>query len=163
MDPANTYRVIFIQSQASWFVISGHDFTIDAHNTGGIIGNGQHWWSWYGNATRLDGDGRPVSLTLSHVARGTVRNFRVDAPPFWCNAVADSSDVLYEGMTCVASNADPTWSGQKCVCVRVSSWVDMLHADWNRGTAIAYGVCRIVWNTDGMCRAITPQLFPWFS
>ena len=113
MDPASTYRVIFIQSQASWFVVSGHDFTIDAHGTGGIVGNGQHWWSWYGNATRLDGDGRPVSLTLSHVARGTVRNFRVDGPPFWCNAVADSSDVLYEGMTCVAENADETYFGQK--------------------------------------------------
>ncbi|TBU25701.1 pectin lyase-like protein [Dichomitus squalens] len=115
MDPGSTYRVIFIQSQASWFVVSGHDFTIDAHGTGGIVGNGQHWWSWYGNATRLDGDGRPVSLTLSHVARGTVRDFRVDGPPFWCNAVADSSDVLYDGMTCVSENADETWFGQNIV------------------------------------------------
>ncbi|KAI0697631.1 pectin lyase-like protein [Cerioporus squamosus] len=115
MDPASTYRVIFIQSQASWFVISGHDFTLDAHGTGGIIGNGQGWWSWYGNATRLDGDGRPVSLTLSNVTRGTVREFTVDAPPFWCNAVADSRDVVYDGMTCVAENADERWFGQNIV------------------------------------------------
>ncbi|KAI0752844.1 pectin lyase-like protein [Daedaleopsis nitida] len=115
MDPASTYRVIFIQSQASWFVLSGHDFTLDAHGTGGIVGNGQSWWSWYGNATRLDGDGRPVALTLSHVARATVRDFTVDAPPFWCNAVADSRDVLYDGMKCVAENADETWFGQNIV------------------------------------------------
>ena len=113
MDPASTSRVIFIQSQASWFVVTGRDFTIDAHRTGGIVGNGQLWWSWYGNATRLDGDGRPVAFTLSHVARATVRNFRVDAPPFWCNAVADSRDVVYDGMVCVAENADERWFGQK--------------------------------------------------
>jgi hypothetical protein len=29
------------QSQASWFVITGRDFEVDAHNTGGIMGNGQ--------------------------------------------------------------------------------------------------------------------------
>ena len=113
MDPASTFRVIFIQSQASWFVLSGHDFTLDAHGTGGIVGNGQHWWSWYGNATRLDGDGRPVALTLSHVQRATVQGFTVDGPPFWCNAVADSKDVVYDGMTCIASNADERWFGQK--------------------------------------------------
>ena len=113
MDPSSTYRAIAIQSQASWFVISGHDFTLDAHGTGGILGNGQRWWSWYGNATRLDGDGRPVALTLSNVTRGTVKDFRIQGQPFWCNAVADSQDVLYDGMTCVAENADETWFGQK--------------------------------------------------
>ena len=41
LNPENTYRVVFIQNQASWFVITGHDFTVDAHNEGGIIGNGQ--------------------------------------------------------------------------------------------------------------------------
>ncbi|OBZ76809.1 putative galacturan 1,4-alpha-galacturonidase A [Grifola frondosa] len=115
MKPENTYRVIFIQSQASWFVITGHDFEVDAHNTGGIIGNGQLWWSWYGNATRLDGDGRPVALTLSKVTRGTVSNFRIEAQPFWCNAVADSKDVVYDGMYCNATNADPLYFGQNIV------------------------------------------------
>ena len=54
-----------------------------------------------------------VALTLSHVQRATVRGFTVDGPPFWCNAVADSKDVVYDGMTCVASNADERWFGQK--------------------------------------------------
>ena len=113
MDPANTYRAIFIQSQASWFVVSGRDFTLDAHGTGGIVGHGQRWWSWYGNATRLDGDGRPVALSLANVTRGTVRAFTVDGPPFWCNAVVDAQDVLYDGMRCIAENADETYFGQK--------------------------------------------------
>lgn len=29
------------QSQASWFVVTGENFVIDGHNTGGIDGNGQ--------------------------------------------------------------------------------------------------------------------------
>ncbi|OCH90476.1 pectin lyase-like protein [Obba rivulosa] len=115
MDPDNTYRVIFIQSQASWFVVTGHDFTVDAHNTGGIIGNGQYWWSWYGNGTRIDGDGRPVALTLSNATRGTIVNFRIEGQPFWCNAVADSKDVVYDGMYCNATNADPLYFGQNIV------------------------------------------------
>ncbi|KAI0772935.1 pectin lyase-like protein [Trametes elegans] len=115
MDPAHTYRAIFIQSQASWFVLTGHDFTLDAHGAGALAGNGQRWWSWYGNGTRLDGDGRPVALTLSHAARAVVRGLRVDAPPFWCHAVADSRDVRYERMRCNATNADETYFGQNIV------------------------------------------------
>jgi hypothetical protein len=41
LNSNNTYRVIFIQDQASWFVVSGQDFVVDAFNTGGIQGNGQ--------------------------------------------------------------------------------------------------------------------------
>ena len=44
--------------------MTGRDFTLDAHNTGGIIGNGQYWWNWYGSSPRLDGDGRPSDLEL---------------------------------------------------------------------------------------------------
>lgn len=113
LNAANTYRVVFIQNQASWFVITGHDFVIDAHNSGGINGNGQTWWSYYGNKSRSDGDGRPIALTLSNVTRGTVKNFRIEAQPFWCNTVADSKDVVYDGMYCNATNQDPLYAGQK--------------------------------------------------
>lgn len=115
MKPENTYRVIFIQSQASWFVITGHDFTVDAHNTGGIIGNGQYWWSWYGNGTRIDGDGRPVALTVYRAARATIAGFRIEGQPFWCNAIAESQDVVYDGMYCNATNADPLYFNQNIV------------------------------------------------
>ncbi|KAI0824306.1 pectin lyase-like protein [Trametes gibbosa] len=124
LEPAHTYRVIFIQSQASWFVLTGHDFAVDAHGTGGIAGNGQTWWSFYGNGsttstttnrTRADGDGRPVALTLVNVTRGLVRDFRIEGQPFWCNAVADSREVVYEGMVCNATNGDPLYRGQNVV------------------------------------------------
>ncbi|KAI0922650.1 hypothetical protein AcV5_009568 [Taiwanofungus camphoratus] len=115
MKPENTYRVIFIQSQASWFVITGSDFVVDAHNTGGIIGNGQYWWSWYGTSSRDDGDGRPVALTLSYATRGTVANFRIEGQPFWCNAIADSKDVVYDGMYCNATNTDPLYFNENVV------------------------------------------------
>jgi galacturan 1,4-alpha-galacturonidase len=62
LDSASTYRVVFIQvgqgirfcairalflnkksmqNQASWFVVTGSNFVIDAHSQGGINGNGQ--------------------------------------------------------------------------------------------------------------------------
>lgn len=113
LNSNNTYRVVFIQSQASWFVITGHDFTIDAHNTGGIAGNGQTWWSFYGNRSRSDGDGRPIAFTVFNVTRGTVRDFRIEEQPFWCNTVAESRDVVYDGMVCNATNTDPLYAGQK--------------------------------------------------
>ena len=113
LNASNTYRVIFIQDQASWFVVTGRNFTIDAHNTGGINGNGQSWWTYFATRTREDGEGRPVAFTLKNVTRGVVRDFRIEAQPFWCNAVADSSEVVYDGMLCNATNQDPAYVGQK--------------------------------------------------
>ncbi|KAF8960871.1 pectin lyase fold/virulence factor [Flammula alnicola] len=107
LNANNTYRVVFIQSQASWFVVTGSDFEIDAHNTGGIQGNGQPWWSYFATHTREDGDGRPISLTLWKVTRGIIKNFRIESPPFWSNAVAQSTDVTYDGMFINATNTDP--------------------------------------------------------
>ncbi|KAF9563844.1 pectin lyase-like protein [Agrocybe pediades] len=115
LNPDNTYQVVFIQSQSSWFVVTGSDFVIDAHNTGGIQGNGQAWWSFFATRTREDGDGRPISLTLFKAKRGIIRNFRIESPPFWSNAVADSSDITYDGMVVNATNEDPLFEGQNIV------------------------------------------------
>jgi len=115
LNANNTYRVVFVQDQASWFVITGNSFVIDAHNTGGINGNGQTWWSFYGNKSRSDGDGRPIAFTLSNVTNGVVRNFRIESQPFWCNTVADSKNVVYDGMYCNATNTDPLYVGQNVV------------------------------------------------
>ncbi|KAE9382788.1 hypothetical protein BT96DRAFT_982807, partial [Gymnopus androsaceus JB14] len=102
LNMSNTYQVVFIQSQSSWFVVTGSDFEIDAHNTGGIQGND-------------DGDGRPISSTLNNVTRGIIRNFRIEAQPFWCNCVAESQDVGYDGMLCSATNTDPEFAGTNLV------------------------------------------------
>ncbi|KIJ39205.1 glycoside hydrolase family 28 protein [Sphaerobolus stellatus SS14] len=107
LQSENTYRVIFIQDQSSWFVVTGSDFVIDGHSTGILQGNGQPWWEYFQNHTRADGDGRPVSLTLSNVTRGVISNFKIESPPFWCNAIADSRDVVYNGITCNATNGNP--------------------------------------------------------
>ncbi|KAJ8082262.1 hypothetical protein PM082_008110 [Marasmius tenuissimus] len=115
LDAENTYRVVFIQSQASWFVITGRDFVIDAHGSGGIIGNGQPWWSFFATRTREDGDGRPISFTLNNVTNGLVRDFRVESPPFWCNTVSHSKNVTYDGMHCNATNQDPAFAGRNIV------------------------------------------------
>ncbi|KAJ7481884.1 pectin lyase fold/virulence factor [Mycena latifolia] len=115
LDANNTYRVVFIQSQASWFVITGRDFEVDGHNTGGIQGNGQPWWNFFTNHTRADGDGRPISLTLFRAVRGVIRNFAIEAPPFWCNCVAESQSVIYDGMRCNASNENPAFAGMNIV------------------------------------------------
>ncbi|KAL5520109.1 hypothetical protein ACEPAG_1769 [Sanghuangporus baumii] len=115
LDESNTYRVVFIQSQSSWFVVTGRDFEVDAHNQGGINGNGQPWWEYFQNHTREDGDGRPLSLTLHEVQRGVIKNFRIQSPPFWCNAVSNSRNVIYDGMTCNATNSNPAYFGQNIV------------------------------------------------
>ncbi|KAJ7056699.1 pectin lyase-like protein [Mycena amicta] len=115
LNPNNTYRVVFIQSQASWFVLTGHDFTVDAHSTGGIQGNGQPWWTHFTTVPRLDGDGRPIALTVFQATRALVKDFRIEAQPFWCNAVAESSGVVYDGMICDARNADPAFFGTNVV------------------------------------------------
>ncbi|KAJ7321866.1 pectin lyase fold/virulence factor [Mycena albidolilacea] len=115
LNANNTYRVVFIQSQASWFVITGSDFEVDAHNTGGIQGNGQPWWNFFTTTPRADGDGRPISLTLFQAVRGVIRNFAIQAPPFWCNCIAESQSVVYDGMLCNASNTDPAFAGRDIV------------------------------------------------
>lgn len=115
LDANNTYRVVFIQSQASWFVVSGTNFEIDAHWVGGIKGNGQTWWEAFTVLPREDGDGRPLSLTLFQAHHATVRNFIIDSQPFWCNAVANSTDVVYDGMLCNATNTNPEFFGQNIV------------------------------------------------
>ncbi|KAF5337916.1 hypothetical protein D9758_013112 [Tetrapyrgos nigripes] len=115
LNPDNTFRVVFIQSQASWFVITGSDFEIDAHNTGGVQGNGQVWWDFFTNHTREDGDGRPIAFTLNNVTNGVVRNFRIESQPFWCNTVSHSRNVVYDGMYCNASNSNPKFFGQNIV------------------------------------------------
>ena len=73
----------------------------------------QPWWEYFTTHTREDGDGRPISLTLWKVARGTISNFRIQSPPFWSNAVAESSDVVYNGMFINATNTNPVYAGQK--------------------------------------------------
>ncbi|KAG6845111.1 hypothetical protein H0H93_016246, partial [Arthromyces matolae] len=102
-------------NQASWFVVTGSDFIIDAHNTGGIQGNGQPWWSYFQTHAKADGDGRPISLTVWQATRGLIRNFRIISPPFWSNAVAQSSEILYDGMFVNATNTDPLYIGVNAV------------------------------------------------
>ncbi|EIW80129.1 hypothetical protein CONPUDRAFT_180594 [Coniophora puteana RWD-64-598 SS2] len=115
LQNSSTYRVVYIQSQASWFIVTGSDFEIDAYNTGGINGNGQPWWDYFTTVPRLDGDGRPLALTVYQATRGTISNFLIEAPPFWCNCVAESSDIVYDGMLCNATNTNPEFYGQNIV------------------------------------------------
>ncbi|KAG5651688.1 hypothetical protein H0H81_007819 [Sphagnurus paluster] len=103
----------YLSNQASWFVVTGSDFVIDAQNTGGIQGNGQSWWSYFQTHTKADGDGRPIALTLWKATRGTIKNFRIVSPPFWANTAAESTGIIYDGMYVNATNADPLYAGKK--------------------------------------------------
>ena len=71
------------------------------------------WWDFFTTAPRADGDGRPISLTLFRAVRGVIRNFVIEAQPFWCNCIAESQSVVYDGMKCNASNTNATFFGQK--------------------------------------------------
>ncbi|KAF6750979.1 pectin lyase fold/virulence factor [Ephemerocybe angulata] len=105
LEPENTYRVVFIQSQASWFVVTGSDFVIDAHKTGGVHGNGQPW----------TGDGRPIAFTVHKARDAVIKDFSILFPPFWASTVAESERVVFDGMVVNATNTDPRWAGQTVV------------------------------------------------
>ncbi|KAJ7186253.1 pectin lyase fold/virulence factor [Mycena pura] len=107
LNPSNTYRVVFIQSSLV-VVITGRDFEVDAHNTGGIQGNGKPWWDFFTTVPRADGDGRPISLTLFRAVRGRHN-------PFWCNCIAESQ-------SCNASNTNATFFGQKSDDIALLNW-----------------------------------------
>ncbi|KAK7023893.1 pectin lyase fold/virulence factor [Favolaschia claudopus] len=115
LNATNTYRVVFIQNQASWFVVTGKNWEVDGHGVGGIQGNGQPWWEYFTSHAKADGDGRPISLTVYRAEHGIIRDFAIEAPPFWCNTVADSKSVIYDGMRCNASNANPAFAGTNIV------------------------------------------------
>lgn len=86
------------------------------------------WWSYFATHTRADGDGRPVSLTIFNATRATINNFRIESPPFWSSAVAESQDVVIDGMYINATNEDPLYVGKKYVS-RFSS--TLVKADLN--------------------------------
>jgi galacturan 1,4-alpha-galacturonidase len=88
----------------------------------------QPWWNFFTTTPRLDGDGRPISLTLFRAVRGVIRNFAIEAQPFWCNCVAESQSVVYDGMRCNASNTNPAFAGQKYVLenLRLHSTVKLI-------------------------------------
>ena len=46
-------KYVEMQSQASWFGVTGRDFVLDAHNVGGINGNGQVSRCTFLNTTHL--------------------------------------------------------------------------------------------------------------
>ncbi|KAG5339178.1 hypothetical protein C0989_005256 [Termitomyces sp. Mn162] len=71
------------------------------------------WWTFFQSQTREDGDGRPISLTVWRAQRGVIKNFLIESPPFWSNAVAESSDIVYDGMFINATNTDPSFIGEK--------------------------------------------------
>lgn len=73
----------------------------------------QTWWETFTTRPREDGDGRPLALTIFQAYHAVVRNFKIISQPFWCNAVANSFDVVYDGMLCNATNTNPEFFGQK--------------------------------------------------
>ncbi|TFK26877.1 pectin lyase-like protein [Coprinopsis marcescibilis] len=115
LDEKNTFRVVFIQSQASWFVVSGKDFVIDGNKKGGVQGNGQTWWEYFTVVPRKDGNGRPIAFTIWKAKDAVIKDFKIISPPFWANAVAESSNILYDGMYINATNLNPKYAGQNVV------------------------------------------------
>ncbi|KAJ7168135.1 pectin lyase fold/virulence factor [Mycena crocata] len=118
LNANNTYRVV--ASAAKQFSIWHTNFEVDAHNTGGIQGKGQFFSdsSRFGGSilhAKADGDGRPISLALFRAQHGAIRNFAIEAQPFWCNCIAEFQDVVYDGMFCNASNANPAFAGKNIV------------------------------------------------
>ncbi|KAJ6624704.1 hypothetical protein B0H10DRAFT_715538 [Mycena sp. CBHHK59/15] len=104
-------------------IVARHHQAVDAHGTGTIWGNGR---------VRVALSTLPSSIPsfpivlhptpfippglvgkLHDTRQPTaIRDFAIPAQPFWCNAVADSRAVVYDGMRC---NADPAFAEMKRV------------------------------------------------
>ncbi len=110
LSPDRTLRSM-PTTQAEFKAMGKYVFIVYTENW--LLTPSQPWWEYFTTHTREDGDGRPISLTLWKVARGTISNFRIQSPPFWSNAVSESSDVVYNGMFINATNTNPVYAGQK--------------------------------------------------
>ncbi|KAJ7029060.1 putative rhamnogalacturonase A [Mycena alexandri] len=93
--------------------ITGRDFIVDGHGTGGVFGNGQVWYSWARGAGNLYG--RPMSVSITNATRAVVKNFRIIQPQFWSSLVWNSTDILLTDFYVNATNLDPAANGQNWV------------------------------------------------
>ena len=93
------------QNQSLAIVISGHDFTLDGHDTGGIDGNGQAWYEYagtYGNKY-----GRPMSLAIANASDVVIKNFSIKQPQFWASIIIRSKNVIMRDIYVNATNYNP--------------------------------------------------------
>ncbi|KAJ7779678.1 putative rhamnogalacturonase A [Mycena metata] len=105
---ANSYRFPFQNQSIAWH-ITGRDFVVDGHGTGGVFGNGQVWYSWARGAGNLYG--RPMSVSITNATRAVVKNFRIIQPQFWSSLVWNSTDILLTDFYVNATNLDPAANG----------------------------------------------------
>ncbi|KAJ7934180.1 putative polygalacturonase [Mycena leptocephala] len=101
---ANSYRFPFQNQSIGWH-ITGNDFVVDGHGTGGVFGNGQVWYSWARGAGNLFG--RPMSVSITNATRAVIKNFRIIQPQFWSSLVWNSTDILLTDFYVNATNMDP--------------------------------------------------------
>ena len=101
-----SHRIEFpFQNQSLAFVISGHDFTLDGHDTGGINGNGQVWYDYakdFGNKF-----GRPMSLAIQNAKNVVIKNWSIVQPQFWASIVIDSENILIKDVYVNATSLNP--------------------------------------------------------
>ncbi|KAF5019943.1 hypothetical protein F66182_8040 [Fusarium sp. NRRL 66182] len=90
----NNYHVEF-QNHAAGFVLSGDGITIDGHNTGGINGNGDVWYSAEAGTTR---PGRPMPFVFWNVSDVHVSNFSIHQPQLWAINIMNGTDMWFKNM-----------------------------------------------------------------
>ncbi|KAJ7038613.1 putative galacturan 1,4-alpha-galacturonidase A [Mycena alexandri] len=108
----NSYRFPFQNQSIAWH-ITGRDFIVDGHSTGGVFRNGQVWYSWARGAGNLYG--RPMSVSIMNATRVVIKNFRIIQPQFWSSLVWNSTDILLTDFYVNATNLDPAANGQNWV------------------------------------------------
>jgi polygalacturonase len=96
------------QNQSLAFVIKGHDYTIDGHNTGGIDGNGQKWYDWAKDEGNVYG--RPMSFAISDSKDVVVQNWTVKNPAFWAQITVRSENIYMRDIYVNATSTNPAVS-----------------------------------------------------
>ena len=93
------------QNQSLALVITGVDYILDGHNSGGIDGGGQAWYDYakdFGNKF-----GRPMTLAIANSTGVLIRNFNIKQPQFWASIVIRSNDVLIKDFYVNATSYNP--------------------------------------------------------
>ncbi|GAB7359447.1 hypothetical protein MBLNU230_g6095t1 [Neophaeotheca triangularis] len=144
-QPENHYPIEF-QNHAASFILSGDGIHINGHNTGGIEGNGDVWYTADAGTTR---PGRPMPFVFWNVSDVTVRNFFIKDPPLWAYNMMNATNVWMDN---VSSNATSTQAPYG------ENWVQNTDG-WDTMDAYNIKLTNLLFQGGDDCIAIKPRSY----
>ena len=95
----SSYPIAF-QNHHAGFIITGDNIRIDGHDTGGINGNGDRWYTVEAGNTQ---PGRPMPFVFWNVSDVSVSNFFVKQPQLWSLNIMNGTNMNFHNIICNAT------------------------------------------------------------